>query len=119
MSNLKYSEDIEFLKNGPWDELYVLTKYWISDLEFYRDDLLFLHHLIDKYFIWITKQENMDMVKELKLGLQEMTVSVKDLLEKVSRHHVRLGFLIEDSNAKDAGIVITEHEHLEKEVNPS
>lgn len=116
MSNLKYSKDIEFLKDGPWDELYVLTKYWISDLEFYRDDLLFLHHLIDKYFICITKQENLDLVKELKLGLQEMTASVNDLLEKVSRHHVRLGFMVEDSNKKDAGIIISEHQHLEEEM---
>ena len=39
-------------------ELYILTKHWKSDLEFYKDDLRFLHNLVDKYLIWITKKES-------------------------------------------------------------
>jgi len=116
MSDTKYSQDTEFLKDGPWDELYVLTKHWKSDLEFYQDDLRFLHHLIDKYFMWITKQENLDMVRELKKGLQDMNTKVKDLLDKVGKHCIQLGYLVEDPNSKDAGITKMEHEHLEEEM---
>ena len=58
-----------------WQELYILSKHWKSDLEFFKDDLRFLHHLVDKYIIWITKKENLEMVtaiqkKEHDLGIQ-------------------------------------------------
>lgn len=116
MSDTNYSEEIDFLKDGPWDELYVLTEYWKSDLEFYKDDLRFLHHLIAKYFMWITKSENLEMVKEMKNGLFDMNVKVNDLLDKVGKHHIRLGYLVENPNHMDAGIIKTEHEHLEEEM---
>ena len=55
-----------------WQELYVLTDHWKSDLAFYKDDLRFLHHLIDKYIIWITKDENLNMVQDIKKILFEI-----------------------------------------------
>ncbi|MFX0558639.1 hypothetical protein ACOCEA_17690 [Maribacter sp. CXY002] len=109
-------KDVDFLKNGPWDELYVLSQHWVSDLGFYRDDLHFLHHLIDKYFMWIIKTENIKMVRELKKGLLDLNTKSKDLLEKVGKHLVQLGYLVEDPTLKDAGIIRMEHEHLEDEI---
>jgi hypothetical protein len=116
MSDTKYSAEMDFLKNGPWDELYALTEHWKSDLEFYRDDLRFLHHLIDKYFMWVIKTENLKLVKGLKRGLLNLNVKSKDLLDKVGRHRVQLGYMVEDSNRADAGIIKTEHGHLEEEM---
>lgn len=116
MGKHEYSQEIDFLENGPWDELYLITQHWKSDLEFYRDDLRFLHHLIDKYFMWITKAENLILVKELKKELFELNGRSKDLLEKVSKHSIQLGYLVEDSNKRDAGIIKMEHEHLEEEL---
>ncbi len=116
MNDTKYNHGIDFLKNGPWDELYVLCEHWKSDLEFYKDDLRFLHHLVDKYIIWITKQENLEMVKELKVELFQMKIKGKDLFEKVGKHGVQLGSMVENPNRKDAGVIKTEHEHLEEEM---
>ncbi|NNE77749.1 MAG: hypothetical protein HKN31_11835 [Pricia sp.] len=116
MKNSKYDHELDFLKDGPWDELYVLTEHWKSDLEFYRDDLRFLHHLIEKYLMWISKSENMELVKELKKGLYDLNTKVKDLLEKVAKHCNQLGYLVENPNHADAGIIKTEHEHLEEEM---
>lgn len=116
MDTTKNSQEQDFLKNGPWDELYVLTEHWRSDLEFYRDDLLFLHHLIDRYFMWITRSENLGMVKEIKKELIEMSNKNKDLLEKVKKHIIQLGRLVENPGFGDAGIIKTEHEHLEEEM---
>lgn len=116
MSDEEHSQEIDFLEDGPWDELYVLTEHWQSDLEFYRDDLRFLHHLIDKYFIWITRQENLDRVRKLKTALQKITAKAKDLLEKVGKHRVQIGYLVVDTSQADAGIIEMEHEHLEEEI---
>ena len=117
MSETTNSQTADFLQNGPWDELYVLTKYWNSDLEFYRDDLRFLHRLIDKYFVWIVKTENLERVNKLKKELSDLKKKGKDLLAKVGKHSIQLGYLVEEPNKPDAGIVITEHEHLEEEMS--
>lgn len=116
MNNSTYDGETDFLKDGPWDELYVLTKHWISDLEFYRDDLQFLNYLIEKYFIWINNEDNLKLFEELKTNLLEVRDMAADLLEKMKEHFIRLGYMVEDSNRKDAGIIKTEHEHLEEEI---
>lgn len=116
MGYTENNKELQFVKNGPWSELYALTEHWKSDLEFYKDDLRFLHHLIEKYFMWITKPENLDMVKELKVGLFDLKNKCRDLLDKVQRHRTQLGQMVEDFNKADAGIIRTEHEHLEEEV---
>ena len=116
MEHIENNKELQFVKDGPWSELYALTEHWKSDLEFYKDDLRFLHHLIEKYFMWITKPENLDMVKELKVGLFDLKNKCRDLLDKVQRHRVQLGQMVEDFNKADAGIIRTEHEHLEEEV---
>ena len=105
MEHIENNKELQFVKDGPWSELYVLTEHWKSDLEFYKDDLRFLHHLIEKYFMWITKPENLDMVKELKVGLFDLKNKCQDLLDKVQRHRTQLGQMVEDFNKADAGII--------------
>lgn len=117
MTDTKYTPQSSMLENGPWEELYVLTGHWKSDLEFYSDDLIFLHHLVDKYFMWITKSENIGLVREIKKELFELNKTNKDLLEKVKKHTIQLGRLVENPNHRDAGIIKTEHEHLEEEMS--
>lgn len=99
-----------------WGELYVLAEHWKSDLLFYKDDLRFLHHLIDKYFIWITKAENLAMVKEIKTDLLKLGSSCDDLLDKIGKHNIQMGYLVEKPKRQDAGVVALEHQHLEQEI---
>lgn len=99
-----------------WEELYVLTEHWKSDLLFYKDDLRFLHHLIDKYFIWITKAENLIMVKEIKADLLNLGKSCNDLLEKVGKHIIQIGYLVETPKRQDTRVFALEHQHLEQEI---
>lgn len=115
--NIKIKDpDLEFLEDGPWDELYALTKRWSTDIEFYRDDLWFLNQLIAKYMIWIIKSENLDLVNQMQRGLFELNKKSKDLLEKLSKHSIRLGQLAKTPNSRDAGVIKLEHEHLEEEI---
>jgi len=55
------------------------------------------------------------MVKELKGGLFDMNTMCNDLHDKVSKHCIQLGYLVENPNKADAGIIKTEHEDLEEE----
>ena len=64
MSPTNIEDKAMALKSNQWEDLYILAEHWESDLKFYSDDLRFLHHLVDKYFIWITKSENLELVRE-------------------------------------------------------
>lgn len=64
MDDYRYRPKGTYINEADWQGLYVLTGHWKSDLEFYRDDLKFLQQLIDKYFIWMVRKENLDEVRE-------------------------------------------------------
>ena len=100
-------------KKPDWQELYVLTEHWRSDLEFYKDDLRFLHHLVDKYFIWITKSENLEMVKEIMIQIQDLEKQCKDLMEGVKGHLHNLAQLANESNKPSLSEITDDHVVLE------
>ena len=116
MKSEKITDDIDYLNNGPWYELYLISKNWKSDVEFYRDDLRFLYNLIDKYFLWLSKPENLKLVQNLKNKQYQLGIKSKDLINKLGKHNIQLGYLIENPKKNDAGIIVTEHEHLEEEI---
>jgi hypothetical protein len=51
MGNSKDKPQTDFNWEAQWQQLYLLAEDRYSDLQFYKDDLRFLYHLIDKYFI--------------------------------------------------------------------
>lgn len=105
----------DFLAGANWNQLYALTKYWISDLQFFKDDLNFLNKLIDKYFIWITRDENMEAVTKIQVNLRKTRNKCTDLLAKTEKHLQQLGSMIEEEK-EDSRIFRLEHEHLENEI---
>jgi len=100
-----------------WQELYILTEHWKSDLEFYKDDLRFLHHLIDKYIIWITKDENLNMVQEIKKNLFEIRSTSTDLMKEVITHQRNLGLMVENPVESSNPQFLTDHEVLEDKIS--
>ena len=60
MKNFRIRPKDNYINEASWEQLYVLTEHWKSDLVFYHKDLRFLHLLIDKYFMWISNKENID-----------------------------------------------------------
>ncbi len=107
----------EVHRNTPgWQELYVLTEHWQSDLEFYKDDLRFLHHLVDKYFIWITKSENLEIVKEIVLQVTDLQKRCENLIEKVLNHRHDLTYFENNSEESKWQQALEQHEELEKEI---
>lgn len=103
----------DYLHESSWDELYALTQHWKSDLEFYQHDLQFLQNLIDKYFIWITSEENEEKVRRIETNLQKVDAECEDLLVKTKKHLLQLGHLIDNPESSQARIFRMEHEHLE------
>jgi hypothetical protein len=105
------------VNESSWEELYILTNHWKSDMEFYQDDLQFLHHLVDKYIIWITKDENLKLVEDIKNHLYEIKTNSIQLLEKVNSHHLDIGHVIDGSSNIKESYIQKEHQALEKSIS--
>ena len=116
MKNFRSRPKANYISDADWQELYVLTEHWISDLSFYSDDLKFMHHLIDKYFIWISKKENIDMVREIEVGLNNMDNQCGSLLDRANKHLHHLAELIDNPFAYDSHKFRAEHEQLEDDL---
>lgn len=100
-----------------WQELYILTDHWKSDLDFYKDDLRFLHHLIDKYIIWITKDENLNMVQDIKKNLFEIQSKSGDLMKEVNIHLGNLGLMVENPVKSSNPQFLEDHGVLEDKIS--
>ena len=116
MSDIRNRPKGSYIHQADWQQLYVLTEHWKSDLEFYNDDLKFLHLLIDKYFMYISKRENIDMVREIEIGLLEMDNRSSMLLRQVNKHLHHLAALLDNSFTYDSHTFRTEHERLEDDL---
>lgn len=116
MKNLSLRPQGNFTWTAEYRELYILTEHWQSDLQFYKDDLQFLYHLIDKYFIWLINEENLGEMRNLSSGLSETGINCDRLLEKTSKHLTHLAELIDDPFKYDSHKFRSEHEELENEI---
>lgn len=105
-----------YIKEANLEELYVLTSHWKRDLEFYKNDLLFLKRLIDKYFIWITQEKNLEAVQNRAKSIRELLAMCKDLLQQVKLHLSAIGKLLENKNSTDTKAFRLEHQGLEDNI---
>lgn len=103
----------DYILEADWSKLYVLTEHWKSDLLFYKDDLTFLHHLIDKYFLYLSKRENIDRVQEIEVNLLKVDKQCASLLEKTTKHLMHLAELMDNPFAYDSHKFREEHANLE------
>ncbi len=116
MNDYRMRPKDNYLQNSQWQELYVLTEHWKSDLLFYKDDLKFLHHLLDKYFIWITKTENLKAVQTIGQNILEDTLACDKLLDRLDNHLSQIARLIDDSTKFNTKVFRADHEELEDEI---
>lgn len=96
-----------------YQELYILSRHWKSDLEFYKDDLRFLHNLVDKYLIWITKKENLEIVNTIRKKEFSLGVQCANLLEEINKHLNEGALILKNSNTSPLGNYRKNHLSLE------
>jgi hypothetical protein len=116
MNDFRYRPKDNDIHKADWPKLYVLTEHWRSSFLFYKDDLRFLHHLIDKYFLWISKKETIDMVSEIEVNLLKADKECTSLLQRTNTHLQHLAALIDDPFKYDSHQFRTEHGLLEDEL---
>lgn len=110
-------ENLGFNKvNASWEELYVLTDKWKSDLEFYSFELSFLHKLIDKYYIWLTNDELINEVEGAASKVFAANRTRNTLSLKTLQHLRHLEEIMENEFSYDGQLFRKEHEELENKL---
>ena len=116
MTTFRIRPKDDYIMKAEWQQLYALTEHWLSDLTFHRDDLKFLHHLVNKYLMWLTRYEDVEMVRNSKNMLVEVKGECQELLGKVDTHLGHLSDLMENPFTYDSQTFRTEHGELEEKV---
>ena len=96
-----------------WESLYALTQHWQSDLQFYDDELQFLRSLIDKYFIWLVEDENIENTKVLANKLIRMSEKCTQLESRTREHSKHIASLMENPFPYNKQDFKDEHLYLE------
>lgn len=117
MENFRIRPRDNYIQNTAWQELYALTEHWKSDVLFYKDDLKFLHHLLDKYFIWITKDENIEAVRTVGNKVLEDARTCKKLLKRIDKHLSHLARIMDEPFKYSSKIFRKEHQELEDDIS--
>lgn len=117
MGDFRNRPNGNYIFDANWKELYVLTKHWKSDLLFYKDDLKFLDHLIDKYFIWISKKEYSDAMRSIEKSIIKTDKICANLLKRAEKHLTHLAGLMEDPFKYDSNQFRDEHQQLEDDIS--
>lgn len=113
MNDFRKRPKDNYIQEADWQKLSVLSEQWKSDLMFYTDDLRFLHHIIDKYFLWISKKEHITRVQEIEANLIVIGEKCNLLLERIN---LRLAQLKEDAFRYDPHQFREEQETLENDL---
>lgn len=116
MENFRIRPKGDFIKTGDWQELYILAEHWKSDLLFYNDDLKFLRHLEDKYFLWIKAQADLDNISRVGESILKDSRDCNDLLERVGKHLAHIATIIDEPEKQDIETFRDEHDELEEDV---
>ncbi len=104
------------IKGTDWKELFILTRHWKDDFEFYQNDLQFLQNLIGRYSIWITSKENSKTVNHLLSDLRELTGESKEIIEKLNQHLENLSNLLQENHDINLEDVLNDQEKLENKI---
>ncbi|MCG9971669.1 hypothetical protein [Christiangramia crocea] len=107
----------DYILETNWEELYVLTRHWVSNLEFYKDDLKFFRHLIDKYFIWINEKEHQVKAESIRNGVIKLTRQSNDLIKETLKHLGHIKDIMEDPFTHDSQRFREEHQGLEDKIS--
>jgi hypothetical protein len=116
MNNFRTHLSTKAVENASPDDVAIMNEHWLSDLNFYKDELRFLKDLISKYLLLLTRAESIEAVKKMITDIdilekeqKEISLSVAGnlknirtiLQEEVSsgtsgykEEHIRIGELI-------------------------
>ncbi len=92
-----------------WQKLYWEADNWVNHLTFYKDELLFLQRLLDRYFEDLIQYQNLDEIREEVMRFQDLKYTCNKLLANTREHRYQLALAIDE---KDTEHGFTRRTHL-------
>jgi len=106
----------DYLQKASWKDLFLLAEHWQSDMDFFRDELKFLHRLVDKYFILLIKEEHLSQTQSIVIEIENLSKKVDQINENIVIHLDHLEAIIGKSSMYDKQKFRDEHEQLEEKL---
>ena len=113
MAELRLRPKTDYLRTAAWEQLYILTEHWHSDMGFYLDELRFFHKLVDKYFMWITIDENRTKAEAIAIDIHKTEQEAIWLKDSIEKHLKHISDLVKHRRARDDSEFREEHILLE------
>ncbi len=73
------------------EDLNSAVQKWESDLRFYKDDLIFIQHIMDHYISVILLHENLDEIRESTMRLEDLKYRCDGLLKNIASLRRKMG----------------------------
>ena len=107
----------KFSYEASLEELHRGSRFWLTELEFWKDELSFLTHLTDRYFEEFVRKEQLGQAAEFFKKLRTLREErLGGLVDKVNKHESHLAVLLENPFEPDDTAFRVEHQELETQV---
>ena len=91
------------------EQYYVITKRWVSDLEFFQIETDFLRHLQQDYFIRLFEETDVAKLKDVGNRLLKLQLDMKDAHVQCSGQLDRLTLIAENKSTEDIHYLAVEN----------
>jgi len=116
MEELRIRPKSNYLQIANWQELYLLTKHWKSDIKFAAYEINFFKGLIEKYFIWVKDKGQIVEVQHLANILNHLSNEHEIIDKTITKHLNYLRLFLNNNFSRDEKAFRIEHALLEDKI---
>ncbi|TDG36485.1 hypothetical protein EZJ43_08175 [Pedobacter changchengzhani] len=101
-------------KSTAHQQYHAIAKHWASDVEFFKVETVFLHHLLDDYFIRLSDPEHLQGLNSVGLKLMHLEKDKFSVDHHLIDHLKNLEGQTEDLDFNDGELLAKAHGKLEQ-----
>ncbi len=105
----------EYLKQPDWQQLYLLTRNWQSDMRFYEDKVRFFRHLVNQRLLWVQDEQIVKDLQNLHNKLIDTLAQCKRINDTLQAHIMHYQQFTENPFSQNEDVMRAEHEMLESD----
>lgn len=98
-----------------WENMFHHAEKIKSNMKFYSTEMSFLHHLLDRYLLWLIEEESLAGVQLLNSKVKAAEQKCTDFITKSESLMTRIGLLIENPFAQDEHRIQESFRHTKEE----
>ena len=88
---------------------------WINELEFIKDEQLFLEHLLSTHFLDLSTEKLYETTRKLIRKLKEVEQLGVDLTKEIQLHNTKIAKILEGQNETDENVLDRSHQMIQND----